>query len=65
MARLNKSQRDTLLHQASLIDEAASQLEAVPCRAGWTRWPNGPHTAMAALLRQISETLTWLENENH
>jgi len=38
MARLNKTQRDTLLHQASLIDQVASQLEGMPCRAG-TRWP--------------------------
>jgi hypothetical protein len=65
MARLNKSQRDTLLHQASLIDEVASQLEAMPCRPGWTRWPNGPHAAMAGVLRQCSEALQWLESDGN
>jgi len=51
-----------VLHQASLIDQVASQPEAMPCRAGWMRWPNGPHTAMAGVLRQVVETLESLEN---
>lgn len=63
MGRLNKEQRDTLLHQASLLEEAASKLEALPNGQSWTRWPRGPHLEVAGILRQVAETLSWLEED--
>lgn len=61
MGRLNKEQRDTLLHQASLLEGVASKLEALPNRQSWTRWPSGPHLQAADVIRQVAETLGWLE----
>ncbi len=61
MGRLNKEQRDTLLHQASLLEEAASKLETLPNGQSWTRWPRSPHLEVAGVIRQVAETIGALE----